>query len=96
MKGRILLLLVLVAWLASACHPNRYIRTILKDDLRRSQIYHEILKNDAYRAQMLDSIRNNKSTRILMNTSQNEGANLNKTGKKKLNKPSTVGQVNNN
>ena len=85
MKGKIMLLLVLVAWLASACHPNRIMRTILKDDFRRSQIYHEILKNETYREQLLDSIRNNKNTRRLLNTSQDSGMVLKKVGAKKEN-----------
>lgn len=74
-----ILFVVLVISLLTRCHPTRYIRTILHDDITRSQMYHEILKNNTYRSQLLDSLRSNKSTRSLLialpDENRNEGRN---------------------
>jgi hypothetical protein len=71
MKTKSLLLVALAAISLTACHPSQLMRTILRDQAKRGEMYHEILKNETYRAQLMDSIRNNRHTKLMLN-SQNQ------------------------
>lgn len=68
MKTKSLIAIVLVVISLMACHPSQLMRTILRDQAKRGEMYHEILKNETYRAHLMDSIRNNRHTKLMLNS----------------------------